>query len=312
MKKALWMPLLVLSLVAFTSAAAFSAKPAGKTATAKDAVSAGTAVASTKPKAVTNAASKPKPVKPQAAKAKTGKEKTAKGSGKVKGKKAALPRSDWSPNNFPAGSRGWCTWYADGRFRDFHGEKLELFPRPNSNAHTWYKRAQNLARTYEGVAGDIMVIKRPKGDRTGHVAFVEESVPGEYWIVTHSNFDFRGHQPLKTEMIDGRKVFTDVFVPGPKSGTVMLKGGSSVYNLLGFLHKDKPAPAISPEPLIETGVSGAVAAAPGEGADSSARTLSGGPGFDRGYATLNKTEAVNGTFFTPDACGPVISTKIAL
>lgn len=193
-----------------------------------------------------------KPVQNKVAKASSskGKSKTSKKKGKgQKNPQVALPKSNWSPNKFPAGRRGWCTWYADGRFYQYYNEKLELNPRPNSNAFTWYERAQNVVKTKEGAAGDIMVIKRPKGDRTGHVMFVEETVPGESWTVTHANFDFRGHQPLKVEIIDGRKVFTDVFVPGPRPGTVKLKGGNTVYNLLGFLHKDF-GPALPPDTAI--------------------------------------------------------------
>lgn len=169
--------------------------------------------------------------------------KAAKKTGQKKpAKKAAkpLPKSDWSPNNFPAGLRGWCTWYADGRFYKFFGEKLELAPRPGSNAHLWYPRAQNVAKSKtEGQAGDIMVIKRPKGDRTGHVAFVEDVIPGVGWVVSQANFDFGGHKPLRTEWIDGRKVTFDLFVPGPRPGTVRLDGGNSVYNLIGFIHKEE-------------------------------------------------------------------------
>ena len=178
--------------------------------------------------------------KPVGKAAKANKNQKKKGKKGQSGKVTVLPPSDWSPNNFPAGRRGWCTWYADGRFSKYHGEKLELNPRPNSNAYTWYSRAQNVVKTSDGAPGDIMVIRRGKGDATGHVAFVEECVPGESWTVTHSNFDFGGHQPLKVELIDGRKVFTDVFVPGPRPGTVKLKGGNSVYNLLGFLHVEVP------------------------------------------------------------------------
>lgn len=161
--------------------------------------------------------------------------KTSKGKKSAKKASAPLPKSDWSPNNFPAGNRGWCTWYTDGRYARYFGKKLELNPRPGSNAYLWYQRAQNVERSKEPMAGDIMVIKRPKGDRTGHVAFVEEVISGEEWIVTQANFDFRGHQPLEMKKIDGRKVFTDVFVRGPKAGTVKLKGGNTVYNLLGFI-----------------------------------------------------------------------------
>ena len=170
----------------------------------------------------------------------------------VKAPKAApLPPSDWSPNNFPAGNRGWCTWYTDGRYYHFFGEKLELNPRPGSNAFTWFKRAQNLEKSQEPQAGDIMVIKRPRGDRAGHVAFVEEVVPGVGWIVTHSNFDFKGHNPIRVQKIDGRKVFTDLFVPGAKPGTVKLSGGNSTYTLLGFLHRER-----SLDPLEELALAG--------------------------------------------------------
>lgn len=258
----------LLAALVFTASVAFgAAQPPAKPAAAaqkpgdpaKKPAAAPKAAAKAEPKAASKSPSKtetkvaPKAAPKVAAKAaptaKSSSKPVAKAPAKKKKKKkqdpakvakAPLPKSDWSPNRFPVGVRGWCTWYVDGRFQEFYGEKLEFMPRYGSNAMTWYERVQNVDRPAEAKPGDIMVMRRGKKDKRGHVAFVEEVIPGVGWLISHANFDFRGHQPVKTEIIDGRKVFYDIFVPGMRPGTVMLQGGNSVYNLLGFLRKDRP------------------------------------------------------------------------
>lgn len=238
--------LAAISLAALLSApVAFAATESVRAESKKETVAAEKAKAPAKAAAVkakgkAKGAKVAKPAKPASKKApaKPAAKKQAKPGKTAKKASKPLPKSDWSPNNFPAGNRGWCTWYVDGRYYKYFGEKLELAPRPGSNAHLWYPRAQKLKKDGYGEAGDIMVMKRPRGDRTGHVAFVEEVIDGVGWVVTQSNFDFKGHKPLRVDYIDGRKVTTDLFVPGPRAGTIRLDGGNSVYNLVGFLHRD--------------------------------------------------------------------------
>jgi surface antigen len=165
--------------------------------------------------------------------------KKSKKSGSKKSKKAPAVASTWSPNKFPIGRRGYCTWYADGRFFEYYGEKLEFSLRNRTNAKTWFERVANLEKSMTPRPGDIAVFKastKKRRDPTGHVAFVE-AVDGDRIIVSQGNFDYPGHKAMAIRYIDGKKVTVDVMVPGSKTGRYRVEGASHEFILAGFLHK---------------------------------------------------------------------------
>lgn len=175
----------------------------------------------------------------------------AKKKGSKKSKKAPVVASTWSPNKFPIGRRGYCTWYADGRFFEYYGEKLEFSLRNRTNAKTWFDRVANLEKSQTPRPGDIAVFKastKKRRDPTGHVAFVE-AVDGDRIIVSQGNFDYPGHKALAIRYIDGKKVTVDVMIPGSKPGRYRVEGASHEFIVAGFLHKPDTGDIIAENPV---------------------------------------------------------------
>ncbi len=166
---------------------------------------------------------------------------TAKKKTKTKAKKASREKtvpSTWSPNRFPIGGKGYCTWYADGRFAEYHGVKLEFSRRDRTNAKTWFDRVSNLEKKQTPSVGDIVVFKastKRKRDPFGHVAFVE-AVEGDNIIVSQGNFNYPGHKAKAFRKIDGKKISVDLMVPGSKPGRMRVEGCTHEFVLAGYLH----------------------------------------------------------------------------
>jgi predicted acetyltransferase len=150
----------------------------------------------------------------------------------------------WSPNGFPAGQ---CTWYADGRYKEWSGGWQLKFSRKSNgegNAYKWWdnvigftkgKNTANVVQGQEGHVGDIMVINKWKQRNgtwsVGHVAFVEKMLTkSRKWEITHANWSSDKYTGRK---IEGYKIYQATV---KKSGNNVVIGGSSVP-LRGFLYR---------------------------------------------------------------------------
>jgi hypothetical protein len=143
----------------------------------------------------------------------------------------------WSPNGFPGGQ---CTWYADGRWKEYYGVKLNFSITSGRDAWKWWDIVTNTGKgnaNFTGnYAGEIMVLNKWTGNPYGHVAFVESSKAnasgGTQWYVTHANWS---NSDAKVRTIEGYRITAKTFYR--VSSSRVNTGGSAQYPLRGFLYK---------------------------------------------------------------------------
>jgi surface antigen len=137
--------------------------------------------------------------------------------------------SAWSPNGFP---KGQCTWYVDGRTKEYSGWILKFSQNYGRDAYKWWDMVTNAKKGQLGYRGDVMVFNKWTGNPYGHVAFVESSTPGSTWNVSHANWTTGS--PVR--YIEGYPIYNATFAKS-STGYVKRSGSSSVYPVRGFLYK---------------------------------------------------------------------------
>jgi len=150
----------------------------------------------------------------------------------------------WSPNGF---SRGQCTWYVDGRYKEWSkGWTIHFSKNSGRDAYNWYSlvdgftngsKKAKVGKGQEGHAGDIMVINRWKdkdgryrSGAYGHVAFVEQMLKkSNQWKISHAHWATGS----ATRNIEGKKIYQAIV---SKSGSNVAIGGAKVP-LRGFIYR---------------------------------------------------------------------------
>ena len=142
----------------------------------------------------------------------------------------------WSPNGFPGGQ---CTWYADGRWKEYYGFKLNFTKA--SDGWTWWTNVTNAnqgnAKFTGNYSGEI-ILNKWTNNPYGHVAFVESSQAdkngGKQWYVSQANWS-KSDPAVRT--IEGYRITGKTFYRDTNSYSSVNVGGSSHYPLLGFLYR---------------------------------------------------------------------------
>ncbi len=125
--------------------------------------------------------------------------------------------------------KGQCTWYVAYRSREA-GWMLQFSQNWVRHARYWWDMLINGNKGEIPRPGAIMVLDGEGWNGYGHVAFVEEVISPDRWVVTHTGFR---HDPI-ARRVEGVPIYRSTFVRVP--GGVRLSNGRNVYPFRGFLY----------------------------------------------------------------------------